>query len=178
MITWTKVWRGLIYYCSEADLSFTDCRLTDPHLLRSPKSSLCCKFRTLPISKPLPRSKTESLTVTKNTTQSLSWKPIPAKHFEFLSWWVRIPAFQVFLLPGKIPHSPQRFSDTVGLVIERERLKTETDALRYFVEVDGKPTKDVLFERWFYCDDLGTQLGPVIKEFFASEQFKTGPRKP
>jgi 3-hydroxyanthranilate 3,4-dioxygenase len=64
----------------------------------------------------------------------------------------------VFLLPGKIPHSPQRFSDTVGLVIERERLKSETDGLRYFVEVDGTPTKDVLFERWFYCDDLGTQV--------------------
>ena len=80
----------------------------------------------------------------------------------------------MFLLPGRIPHSPQRFSDTVGLVIERERLKSETDGLRYFVEANGAPTRDVLFERWFYCDDLGTQLGPVIKEFFASEQFKTG----
>ena len=42
------------------------------------------------------------------------------------------------------------------------------------MEVDGKPTEEVLFERWFYCDDLGTQLGPVIREFFASEQYKTG----
>ena len=31
-----------------------------------------------------------------------------------------------------------------------------------------------LFEKWFYCDDLGVQLVPVIKEFFASEQCKTG----
>lgn len=31
-----------------------------------------------------------------------------------------------------------------------------------------------LFERWFYCDDLGVQLVPVIKEFFASEQCRTG----
>jgi len=82
--------------------------------------------------------------------------------------------FQVFLLPGRIPHSPQRFEDTVGLVIERERLRSETDGLRYFVEQDGIPTTDVLFERWFYCDDLGSQLGPVIREFFASEQYKTG----
>lgn len=77
---------------------------------------------------------------------------------------------EVFLLPGKIPHSPQRFENTVGLVIERERLKTEKDCLRYFVE----GTTDSLFERWFYCDDLGTQLVPVIKEYFASEQHKTG----
>ncbi|XP_068208574.1 3-hydroxyanthranilate 3,4-dioxygenase-like [Palaemon carinicauda] len=37
---------------------------------------------------------------------------------------------EVFQLPGKIPHSPQRFEKTVGLVIERERLKTEKDCLR------------------------------------------------
>ena len=42
---------------------------------------------------------------------------------------------------------------------------------RYFVE-DGSTNS--LFERWFYCDDLGTQLGPVIREFFASKQYKTG----
>merc|ERR1712156_255312 len=84
---------------------------------------------------------------------------------------VEIKEGQVFLLPGKIPHSPQRNDKTVGLVIERERLLTETDGLRYFVE-DGSTNS--LFERWFYCDDLGTQLGPVIREFFASKQFKTG----
>ncbi|XP_050738094.1 3-hydroxyanthranilate 3,4-dioxygenase-like [Eriocheir sinensis] len=77
---------------------------------------------------------------------------------------------EVFQLPGKIPHSPQRFANTVGLVIERERMKSELDCLRYFVE----GTKGTLFERWFYCEDLGTQLGPVIKEFFASEQCRTG----
>ena len=33
-------------------------------------------------------------------------------------------------LLGKIPHSPQRNDKTVGLVIERERLLTETDGLR------------------------------------------------
>lgn len=26
-------------------------------------------------------------------------------------------------------------------------------------------TTDVLFERWFYCENLGTQLVPVIKEY-------------
>lgn len=77
---------------------------------------------------------------------------------------------EIFLLPGKITHSPQRKADTIGLVIERERAKQELDCLRYFV--DG--TSESLFERWFYCDDLGVQLVPVIKEFFASEQCRTG----
>ena len=42
---------------------------------------------------------------------------------------------------------------------------------RYYVQ-DGSTTS--LYERWFYCDDLGSQLGPIIKAFFASEQYKTG----
>lgn len=83
---------------------------------------------------------------------------------------VHIKEGDVFLLPGRIPHSPQRESDTVGLVIERERRQDETDGLRYFVG----DTTDILFERWFYCDDLGVQLKPVIEEFFASEECRTG----
>jgi len=87
---------------------------------------------------------------------------------------VHIKHGEIFLLPGKIPHSPQREAETVGLVIERERMKdVEFDGLRYYKR-DG--TTDSLFERWFYCSDLGTQLPPVIKEFFASEENKTGQR--
>ena len=48
--------------------------------------------------------------------------------------------------------------------------KKELDCLRYFV--DG--TTESLFEKWFYWDDLGVQLAPVIKEFSASEQYRTG----
>ncbi|XP_018022964.1 3-hydroxyanthranilate 3,4-dioxygenase isoform X2 [Hyalella azteca] len=77
---------------------------------------------------------------------------------------------EAFHLPGKIPHSPQRFADTMGLVIERERMLQEQDCVRYFVG----DTTETLYEEWFYCEDLGTQLGPVIKRYFASEQHKTG----
>ena len=62
-------------------------------------------------------------------------------------------------------HSPQRQANTIGLVLERERALCEKDGLRYFIEEDGKPTLDILFEDWFYCDDLGTQLGPIIKQY-------------
>jgi len=77
---------------------------------------------------------------------------------------------EVFQLPGKIPHSPQRQANTMGLVIERERIKTELDCVRYFVG----DTTETLYEEWFYCADLGTQLGPLIRRYFASEQHKTG----
>merc|ERR1712127_78532 len=82
---------------------------------------------------------------------------------------VHIKEGEVFLLPGRIPRSPQREENTVGLVVERDRLKSETDGLRYFM--DG--STDVLFERWFYCDDLGSQLKPIIDEYFASDEHKT-----
>uniref|UniRef100_A0A8C6WS43 3-hydroxyanthranilate 3,4-dioxygenase n=1 Tax=Neogobius melanostomus TaxID=47308 RepID=A0A8C6WS43_9GOBI len=77
---------------------------------------------------------------------------------------------QMFLLPARIPHSPQRRADTVGLVVERRRLPSETDCLRYYVD----NSTELLFERWFHCEDLGTQLVPVITEFMKSKQAQTG----
>ncbi|XP_059841740.1 3-hydroxyanthranilate 3,4-dioxygenase [Hypanus sabinus] len=87
---------------------------------------------------------------------------------------VHIREGEMFLLPARIPHSPQRQANTVGLVFERTRLETELDALRYYVA----NSTDVLFEKWFYCDDLGTQLAPIIREFFNSEEYRTGKPNP
>ncbi|XP_012682767.1 3-hydroxyanthranilate 3,4-dioxygenase isoform X2 [Clupea harengus] len=87
---------------------------------------------------------------------------------------IHIREGEMFLLPARIPHSPQRQANTVGLVVERRRLLTETDALRYHVD----NSTDILWERWFYCKNLGTQLAPVIKEFFASEEHRTGKPNP
>jgi len=75
----------------------------------------------------------------------------------------------MFLLPPRIPHSPQRRRGTLGLVVERERRKHEFDALRWYIPNELQ----VLWEKWFYCYDLGVQLGPVIEEFKESEAFRT-----
>ena len=94
---------------------------------------------------------------------------------------------QMFLLPARIPHSPQRFENTIGLVLERDRHPdTELDGLRcewrhamllndnktsgfnycrYFTEKDGELEMTSLFEKWFYCSDLGSQIATVIKEW-------------
>jgi len=86
---------------------------------------------------------------------------------------VHIREGEVFVLPSRVPHSPQRKDATIGLVIERERLRKEMDCLRYYC--DGG-SMEVLWERWFHCVDLGSQLKPVIEAYFASEEHKT--RKP
>ncbi|KAI2805758.1 hypothetical protein BLOT_004761 [Blomia tropicalis] len=89
---------------------------------------------------------------------------------------------EAFLLPARIPHSPQRFPNTIGLVIERDRSPNELDALRYYVSDEQRDHNNcstidrncILFERWLHCTDLGTQLAPIMKQFFDSDLFKTG----
>ncbi|CAF5009544.1 unnamed protein product, partial [Rotaria sp. Silwood1] len=66
---------------------------------------------------------------------------------------------EIFLLPSHIPHSPNRFENTVGFVMERKREEHELDCIRYY---QGHST-DRLYERWFHTTDLGTQLRPIIK---------------
>ena len=75
----------------------------------------------------------------------------------------------MFMLPANIPHSPQRFENTMGLVIERERLPTEYDGLMWFVP--GQ--KEILYDEYFYCADLGTELVPAMERFWQSEEYKT-----
>jgi 3-hydroxyanthranilate 3,4-dioxygenase len=81
---------------------------------------------------------------------------------------------EIFLLPSRIPHSPQRYPDTMGLVLERERLADEIDGLRYYT----KDFSAVLYEEWFHCIDLGVELKPVIERFFSSDEYKSGIPKP
>jgi 3-hydroxyanthranilate 3,4-dioxygenase len=76
---------------------------------------------------------------------------------------------ELFLLPARIPHSPQRPENTIGLVIERFRHEDEIDGVRWFVPGSSVP----LYEKWFYCTDLGAQLAPVIRQYFASDEYKT-----
>lgn len=80
-----------------------------------------------------------------------------------------IPEGHMFVLPARIPHSPQRFANTIGMVLERLRHKHESDGLRYYVD----ESTDVLYEEYFHCKDLGSELVPVINRFFASDAYRT-----
>jgi 3-hydroxyanthranilate 3,4-dioxygenase len=43
----------------------------------------------------------------------------------------------MFVMPSGIPHNPRRYADTIGLVVERERLPSERDHLRYQFEISS-----------------------------------------
>ena len=82
---------------------------------------------------------------------------------------IRIPEGGMFLLPSFVPHSPQRFPDTVGLVIERKRADGEQDKLRWYCDA----CVSVLHEETFPLEDIATQLKAVIEQFNASEHLRT-----
>eukprot|EP00939_MAST-03C_sp_MAST-3C-sp1_P000540 g540.t1 len=85
---------------------------------------------------------------------------------------VKIKEGEVFLLPSRIPHSPQRpEKGSFGLVVERRREKHELDGLRFYENFDT--CDKILWEKYFHCYDLGRDLVPVIKEYKTSEEFRT-----
>lgn len=72
---------------------------------------------------------------------------------------------EIFLMPPKVPHSPQRPANTVGLVIERRRLPHELDGLVWICEKCN--TK--LYEEFFHLTDIVTQMQPVFERFFSND---------
>jgi 3-hydroxyanthranilate 3,4-dioxygenase len=76
---------------------------------------------------------------------------------------------EIFLLPAGIPHSPQRFADTVGLVIERKRGSDEKDGFMWFCE----NCNEKLYEEYFHLRNIETELKPVFDRFYADESLRT-----
>lgn len=75
----------------------------------------------------------------------------------------------IYLLPPKVPHSPQRPANTVGLVIERKRNKGEQDGFQWYCEKCG----DKLYDEYFELKNIVTQLPPVMNRFFESTDHRT-----
>lgn len=74
----------------------------------------------------------------------------------------------IFLLPPKTPHSPQRGPGTVGLVIEKVR-ETEEDGFLWFCENCGNK----LYEEHLHVSNIVTQLPPVMNGFYSDENKRT-----
>lgn len=77
---------------------------------------------------------------------------------------IHIREGEMFLLPPRIPHSPQRPAGTVGLVLERNRKQGEIDKLLWFCDHCDAP----LHESGFQLKDIGSQIRDAINEFKAS----------
>ncbi len=82
---------------------------------------------------------------------------------------IHIREGEMFLLPPRVPHSPQRPADTVGLVIERYRKPGEMDKLMWFCD----NCHQKLYEASFELKDIGTQIKAAIQEYMASESLQT-----
>ena len=68
---------------------------------------------------------------------------------------------EILLLPGGVPHSPQRPAGTVGLVIERKRFPKEKDGFVWFCPKCGQK----LYEEFVEVKNLVTDLLPVFDLF-------------
>ena len=75
---------------------------------------------------------------------------------------IQINEGEIFLLPPKIPHSPQRFENTVGLVVERKRRKGELDAFQWYCD----ECNELLYEEYFQLTDIVKQLQPIFEGFW------------
>lgn len=72
---------------------------------------------------------------------------------------------EIFLLPPRVPHSPQRPAGTIGLVIERQRLAHEQDGFVWICSQCGEK----LYEEFLHVTNIVTQLPVVFEHFFDSD---------
>ncbi len=82
---------------------------------------------------------------------------------------IQIGEGEILLLPPKVPHSPQRYANTVGLVVERKRLENELDGFMWFCD----NCDHLLYEEYLYVDDIVGQLPPIFDRFYNSKKYRT-----
>lgn len=76
---------------------------------------------------------------------------------------------EIFLLPPRIPHSPQRGPNTVGLVIERIRKADELDFCLWYCE----NCQQQLHSAAFHLEDIVEQLPKLLDSYYADESLRT-----
>lgn len=75
----------------------------------------------------------------------------------------------IFLLPPDVPHSPQRFENTVGMVIERRRRADELDGFSWYCDqCHGK-----LYEEYIPLKSIVDDLPQVFARFWDSIENRT-----
>ncbi len=82
---------------------------------------------------------------------------------------INIKEGDIFLLPPRTPHSPQRPANTIGLVIERKREPVELDAFMWFCENCGSK----LYEEFLPLTDIVNQLPPLFDRYYGSIEKRT-----
>lgn len=75
---------------------------------------------------------------------------------------VDIKEGEIFLLPPRTPHSPQRGTNTVGMVVERKRPEGELDSCMWFCE----SCDHLLYKATFQLHDIVTELPLLMQSFY------------
>lgn len=76
---------------------------------------------------------------------------------------------EIFLLPARVPHSPQRPAGTVGLVVEQPRAFQEEHHLRWYCRQCGQ----VVYDAEFQPVDIGQQIQSIITTFKNHPELRT-----
>lgn len=82
---------------------------------------------------------------------------------------VDIKEGDIYLLPAKVPHSPQRVANTVGLVIEFPRAKKMKDALEWYCE----NCNNLLYRKTFKLGNIETDMPKIFDKFYSNEEKRT-----
>ncbi len=82
---------------------------------------------------------------------------------------IHIREGEIFTLPPKVPHSPQRFANTVGLVIESKRPEGMMDALEWYCESCGHQ----LYREPFPLENIVTQMPVIFDRYYNDEKLRT-----
>ena len=71
---------------------------------------------------------------------------------------------EIFLMPARVPHLPQRPANTVGLVIEHKRQENELDGFQWYCE----KCHHKLYEEFVVLTDIVGQLPKIFDRFYSS----------
>jgi 3-hydroxyanthranilate 3,4-dioxygenase len=76
---------------------------------------------------------------------------------------ISIKEGEIFLLPPRVPHSPQRPANTVGLVIERYRRPGEKDGFLWFCENCNHKLHEEYVELYRHCQSTTPNHGALLE---------------
>lgn len=82
---------------------------------------------------------------------------------------ISIKEGEIFLLPANVPHSPQRFHGTVGLVIETKRSDDMLDGLQWYCENCGAK----VHEESFHVANIVTDLPVIFDKYYSNPDLCT-----
>ncbi|WP_196889133.1 3-hydroxyanthranilate 3,4-dioxygenase [Aureivirga sp. CE67] len=82
---------------------------------------------------------------------------------------IEIKEGEMFLLPAKIPHSPIRPENTIGLVIEKKRNDVNIDGLIWYCD----SCNHKLFEEYFPLTNIEKDFIPVFRKFYTNQNLRT-----